>query len=211
MNLGPSGLPNPLLTSIQGEAIRSDTVVERKEVRLAGAGNHGMIHAGLILQEAAAIYDDLNAHHVQSYGPEARGNAARSEVIISDGDIDYPKATQIDVFLATTQEAVERYSGDLRSNAIVIVDTELVKRLPPHLSAYQFPLIDTAERELQRPALLYVVALGAVVELSEVVSKNAIEAAVKDHVAKGAETVHLQALEAGYRLAREAKSKPQES
>ena len=42
-------------------------MAERKEVRLAGAGTHGMIQAGLILQEAAAIYDDLNAHHVQSY------------------------------------------------------------------------------------------------------------------------------------------------
>ena len=51
-------------------------MAERKEVRLAGAGTHGMIQAGLILQEAAAIYDDLNAHHVQSYGPEARSNAA---------------------------------------------------------------------------------------------------------------------------------------
>ena len=53
-------------------------MVDRREVRLAGAGTHGMIQAGLILQEAAAIYDDLNAHHVQSYGPEARGNAARA-------------------------------------------------------------------------------------------------------------------------------------
>ena len=180
-------------------------MVERKEVRLAGAGNHGMIQAGLILQEAAAIYDDLNAHHVQSYGPEARGNAARSEVIISDGDIDYPKATQIDTFLATTQEAVERYSHDLKPNGIVIVDEEMVTRLPPGVSAYSLPLLATAERDLQRPTLLYVVALGAVVALSDVVSRGAIEAAVKDHVAKGSEDIHMKALEAGYALAVKAK------
>lgn len=164
-----------------------------------------MIHAGLILQEAAAIYDDLNAHHVQSYGPEARGPAARSEVIISDGDIDYPKATQVDIFLATTQEALERYSNDLRPGALVLVDEDLVKKVPAELKANGLPLVRTAEQVLKRDNLLYVVALGALVEMSAVVTKPAIEAAVKDHVAKGSEDIHMQALEAGYQLGREAK------
>lgn len=176
-------------------------------MRLAGAGNHGMIHAGLILQEAAAIYDDLNAHHVQSYGPEARGPAARSEVIISDGDIDYPKATQVDIFLATSQEALERYSTDLRPGALVVVDEDLVKKVPAELRAHALPLVRTAEQGLQRDNLLYVVALGALVEMSLVVTKPAIEAAVKDHVAKGSEDIHMKALEAGYQLGREAKAK----
>src|SRR5260221_9290117 len=100
-----------------------------------------MIQAGLILQEAAAIYDDLNAHHVQSYGPEARSNAARSEVIISDGDIDYPKATQIDVFLATTQEAVERYMHDLKVGGILIVDDEVQVTPPEGARAHRIPLL----------------------------------------------------------------------
>lgn len=105
-------------------------MAERREVRLAGAGTHGMIEAGLILQEAAAIYDDLNAHHVQSYGPEARSQVARSEVIISAGDIDYPKATQVDVLLVTTAEALERYSKDLRPNALVLIDEEVRPKAP---------------------------------------------------------------------------------
>ena len=182
-------------------------MVQRKEVRLAGAGNHGMIQAGLILQEAAAIYDDLNAHHVQSYGPEARGNAARSEVIVSDGDIDYPKATQIDAFLATTQEAVEKYTHDLKPDAVVIVDQDMVQRVPPGTKAYSLPLLATAERDLARPTLLYIVALGAIVEMCQVVSRSAIEQAVKDHVPKGSEEIHMSALEAGYALARGAKGK----
>lgn len=180
-------------------------MAERKEVRLAGAGTHGMIQAGLILQEAAAIYDDLNAHHVQSYGPEARSNAARSEVIISDGDIDYPKATQIDFFLATTQEAVERYLHDLKHGALLIVDEEVAATAPEGVRLLQLPLVASAERELQKPGLLHVVALGALVELSRVVTKPAIEAAVKDHVPKGSEAIHLQALETGYRVARSAR------
>lgn len=160
-----------------------------------------MIQAGLILQEAAAIYDDLNAHHVQSYGPEARGNAARSEVIISNGDIDYPKATHIDTFLATTQEAIERYSHDLKPGAIVVVDSSNVTRFPENVKVVSLPLLETVEKELQRPTLLSVLALGVVVALSGAVTREAIESAVKDHVAKGSETIHLDALNRGFSLA----------
>lgn len=175
-------------------------MAERKEVRLAGAGVHGMIEAGLVLQSAAAIYDDLNAHHVQSYGPEARGNAARSEVIISDGDIDYPKATQVDAMVATTQEALEQYSSDLKDGALVLVDAEVT---PPDLGGRKVVSIElskTAEEKLGKPNLIYVVALGALVELTRVVTKPALEAAVKDHVPRGSEELHLSALEEGYRL-----------
>ncbi|MCK6545500.1 2-oxoacid:acceptor oxidoreductase family protein [Myxococcota bacterium] len=176
----------------------------RREVRLAGAGSHGMIHAGLILQEAAAIYDDLNAHHVQSYGPEARSNAARSEVIISDGDIDYPKASNIDVFVATTAEAIERYGAELRPGGLLIVDAEVDAKLPDGADVLRAPLVETAERGLAKPGLLHIVALGVLVERSGVVSKAAIEAAVKDHVAKGSEQTHMEALQAGYRLGQRA-------
>lgn len=175
-------------------------MAERKEVRLAGAGNHGMIEAGLILQEAAAIYDDLNAHHVQSYGPEARSAYARSEVIISDGDIDYPKATQLDAVLVTTQEALERYSGDLKDDGMVIVDEDV--KVPAELEprTRRLPLLSTAESETGKGGLVHVVALGALVELSSVVSKEAVESAVKDHVPRGGEEAHLAALQVGYRL-----------
>lgn len=179
-------------------------MAERKrEVRLAGAGAHGMIQAGLILQEAAAIYDDLNAHHVQSYGPEARGNAARSEVIISEGDIDYPKAQELDVFLATTAEAVERYSGDLKPGGLLILDQEVSAAAPAGVRLLRVPLIETAEKALSKPGLLHIVALGVLVEASGVVTKPAIEAAVKDHVAKGSEDTHMEALQAGYRLGKQ--------
>jgi 2-oxoglutarate ferredoxin oxidoreductase subunit gamma len=181
-------------------------VADRKEVRLAGAGNHGMIEAGLILQEAAAIYDDKNAHHVQSYGPEARSNAARSEVIISDGDIDYPKATQLDVFLATTQEAVERYAGDLKSDGVLIVDDEV--QYGGHLPAKTFrvPLLETCEKKLGKPSLVHVVALGVLVEFSDVVTKPAIEAAVQDHVPRGGEDQYMEALKVGYELGKKART-----
>ena len=75
----------------------------RYELRLSGEGGQGLVLAGKILAEAAAIYDDRNATQSQSYGPEARGGASKSDVIIADGEIDYPKAERIDLLLALTR------------------------------------------------------------------------------------------------------------
>jgi 2-oxoglutarate ferredoxin oxidoreductase subunit gamma len=89
----------------------------RYEIRLSGEGGQGLVLAGKILAEAAAIYDERNATQSQSYGPEARGGASKSEVIISDGEIDYPKAEKLDLQLALTQEALDKYWKDLRPGA----------------------------------------------------------------------------------------------
>ena len=89
-----------------------------------------MILIGKILAEAAAIYDGKNATQSQSYGPEARGGASRSEVIISDEDIDYPKATDIDLLVAMTQEAANKYAADVKSGGLIIVDSGFVTDVP---------------------------------------------------------------------------------
>jgi 2-oxoglutarate ferredoxin oxidoreductase subunit gamma len=65
---------------------------QRYELRFSGSGGQGMILAGIIMAEAACIYDEKNAVQSQSYGPESRGGASKAEVVISDGPIDYPKA-----------------------------------------------------------------------------------------------------------------------
>ncbi len=99
------------------------------EVRLSGEGGQGLILAGKILAEAAAIHAGLNATQSQSYGPEARGGASRSEVILSDGEIDYPKATEVDLMVALTQQSYDTYRADVKRDGVVIVDSEAVERL----------------------------------------------------------------------------------
>ncbi len=102
----------------------------RFELRLSGEGGQGLVLAGKILAEAAAIYDDRNATQSQSYGPEARGGASRSDVIVSEEEIDYPKAENVDLLLALTQEALDRYLKDLRPRGWLVVDSGAVTRLP---------------------------------------------------------------------------------
>src|SRR3990172_8617479 len=98
-------------------------VSRQYEVRLSGSGGQGIILGGVILAEAAAIYEKKNAVQSQSYGPEARGGASKADVIISDEEIDYPKALKIDVLLALTQEACNKYIKDLKEGGVLIVDS----------------------------------------------------------------------------------------
>ncbi len=169
----------------------------RAEVRLAGEGGQGLILAGVILAEAAAVYDGLNATQTQSYGPEARGGASKSEVVISDEQIDYPKVIEADFLLAMSQEACDRYVGNLKREGLLIVDSAHVTRLPLGRSAVQAPITQLAEEATGRRITANVVALGVLVGLSGVVSRQAVEAAVKARAPKGTEELNARALAAG--------------
>ena len=177
----------------------------RFEVRLAGEGGQGLILAGIILAEAA-IYDGKNATHTQSYGPEARGGASRSEVIIADGDIDYPKVTQADLLLCMSQEACDKYFYDVKKDGVLIVDTCHVNRVPTS-RAYQVDITDLAREVTGRDITANVVALGLIVGLTDVVSRQAIEAAVAARAPRGTEELNLKALAAGLEEAERLKSR----
>ena len=176
----------------------------RYEIRLSGEGGQGLVLAGKILAEAAAIYDDKNATQSQSYGPEARGGASRSEVIISDEDIDYPKAIHIDFLLALTQEACNRYSKDLKDDAILLIDSDSVKECPQgKFKIYKVPIIDTARSKIGRAVVANIVSLGIIVELTKIVSIEAIESAILARVPKGTEKINLEAFKAGTEIGKE--------
>jgi 2-oxoglutarate ferredoxin oxidoreductase subunit gamma len=176
----------------------------RYEIRLSGEGGQGLVLAGKVLAEAAAIYDDKNATQSQSYGPEARGGASRSEVIISDDDIDYPKAVNIDLLLALTQESVSRYHRDLKDNGLLLVDAEAVSEVPEgSFRTYRIPIIRIATEKVGRALVANIVALGIITELAGVVSHEAVEAAILARVPKGTEDLNLRAFKAGVEAARE--------
>lgn len=170
----------------------------RYEIRLSGEGGQGLVLAGKILAEAAAIYDDKNATQSQSYGPEARGGASRSEVIISDEDIDYPKAVNIDLLLAFTQEACKRYHHDLKENGILLGDSEAITQIPEgKFQVYRIPILDIARKEVGKVMVANIVALGIIASLVQVVSEEALEAAILSRVPKGTENLNLKAFKIG--------------
>jgi 2-oxoglutarate ferredoxin oxidoreductase subunit gamma len=186
---------------------------QRTEIRLAGEGGQGMILAGIILAEAAAIYDGKNVVQTQSYGPEARGGASKAEVIIAEGEIDFPEVISADVLVVMSQEACDKYAGALKKGGLLVVDQDKVGRVPT-TRAVKAPIIKLAVEATGKAITANVVALGLLVGLTEVVSRDAIAKAVTARAPKGTEELNLTALTAGFAAAERLlieKSLPAES
>lgn len=173
---------------------------KRYEVRLAGAGGQGLLLAGLILAEAAAIYDNKNAVQSQSYGPEARGGMSRAELVISDNEIDYPKVQEPNILLTMTQESADKYGSNVHKDAIVVVDATQVERTPTVGRVFSVPITAVAKEVTGTPLTASVVALGVIIGLTAVVSRKAILAAVQARAPQGTEDNNRAALEAGFTI-----------
>lgn len=178
---------------------------KRIEVRLAGEGGQGMILAGIILAEAAAIYDGKQATQTQSYGPEARGGASRSEVVISDGEIDHPEVLAPDVVIALSQEAYKKFAKSVRPGGLLIVDEERVE-VAPDVQAVKIPVMRLAREMTGRAITANTVALGVLVGMTGMVSRKALEKAVAARAPKGTEEMNHKALEAGFAAAEQSKA-----
>ena len=173
--------------------------MERMELRLSGSGGQGLITAGIILAEAA-LHDGLNAIQSQSYGPEARGGASKSEVIISDSEINYLKVNNCDILLSLTQLSCDEYLSSLKPGGILIIDDSIDLPLRDDIKIYKVPIIETATEKLKKTMVANIIALGVVYELTKLVSKDSLEKAVLGRVPKGTEILNKEALNAGFLL-----------
>lgn len=174
----------------------------RYTIRLSGAGGQGLIQAARILAEAVAIYDNKNAAESCSYGPEARGNASRAEVIISDEAIDYPRAESIDFLMVMTQEAYDKHVKDLKPNGIMVADSgvEIISESKDY-KIFSVPFLDIAEKECGKLSMINIVALGFFAEINSVVGKKSIRQAILARIPKKSEDTYVKAYEAGLKIA----------
>jgi 2-oxoglutarate ferredoxin oxidoreductase subunit gamma len=179
-------------------------MAQRYEIRFSGAGGQGLITAGIILAEAASIIEGKHAVQSQSYGPEARGGASKSEVIISDDPIDYPKATVVDACLAMTQESADKYANGIKAGGVLLLDSDFVKREPKgDFKIYKMPIMRTAKEDLGREIVANVVALGAMIALTDVVSREAGEKAVLRRVPEAFKELNKKAYSLGFEKVKE--------
>lgn len=175
--------------------------MSRYEIRLAGSGGQGLILAGVILAEAAGIYDGKFVCQTQSYGPAARGGASKAEVVISDAEIDYPKAIRPDVLLALNQASLDKYLGDLKPGGVLLVDADLVREVQVE-GAVTIPFTHLA-RELGKEMMANIVALGALATITQAVSAEGLKQAVLARVPPQTRELNQKALEAGMAAAEE--------
>jgi 2-oxoglutarate ferredoxin oxidoreductase subunit gamma len=176
----------------------------RYEIRLSGSGGQGLILMGIILAEAMGIYDGKFVAQTQSYGPEARGGSSKSEVIVSDEEIDYPEAMQLDLLLAMNQKSCDEFYPDLKPEGLLIVDSTFVTQVPTS-KAFQIPFTRIAREKFKREVVANIIALGALTQLSPIISSKAVESAVLARVPKGTEKLNRDALKAGIAAAKRAK------
>ena len=189
---------------------------KRYEVCLTGSGGQGIILSGIILAEALGLYGGEFVAQTQSYGPEARGGASRTEVIVSDEEIDYPKAIKLDLLLAMNQKSCDEYYRDLKEDGMLIVDSTFVTQVPTS-KAIQIPFTKIAREKFHREIVANIISLGTITEFMDIISPKDMEAAVLARVPKGTEKLNRDAFKAGVMAARKFKesireedSQPQE-
>jgi 2-oxoglutarate ferredoxin oxidoreductase subunit gamma len=177
---------------------------DRYEIRLSGSGGHGVILACVMLAQAVGANPRMNVVQTQSYGPEARGGATRADLVISRGEIFHPKTMKLDVLLAFTQEACDKYYSVLKPGGLLIVDSTMVTKVPIK-SGYEFPFIRAAREQVGHPMVANVMALGAIAELTGIVTHEALKTVVKERSPHGSEEKNLKALQLGRDMAKKAK------
>jgi 2-oxoglutarate ferredoxin oxidoreductase subunit gamma len=178
----------------------------RHEVRFSGFGGQGIILAAVILGRAAVMYDNKYAVQTQVYGPEARGGASMSAVIIDDEPILFPKVTNPDIYVIMSQEGFEKYGVAVCDEGQMLVDSTLVHSRPT-CRYLEIPATREARETLGRDIVANIVMLGALVAATDIVSRASIEKAILDSVPKGTESLNIQAMKRGFELAEEEKNR----
>jgi 2-oxoglutarate ferredoxin oxidoreductase subunit gamma len=171
----------------------------RIEVKIGGFGGQGVILTGYVIGKAAAIFDQKNATMTQSFGPEARGSACSSQVIVSDQAILYPYVKRPQIMVMISQEAFTKYSPEIDPQGTMIIEEELVKPegLPSTVQMFKIPATRIAE-ELGRKVVLNMVVAGFFTAVTGLVTKEAMRKAIESSVPKGTEGLNLMAFEKGF-------------
>jgi 2-oxoglutarate ferredoxin oxidoreductase subunit gamma len=171
------------------------------EIRIAGTGGMGVVLAGVIAGQAA-VNAGLNAVQSQSYGSEARGTAAKSEVVISDGAIYYPKVQKSDILIAMNQKALDMYLSGAKDKSLLIIDPDLVdaSTIAQGYEVVEVPAMRIAD-ELGTRLVSNMVMLGALAKRVGAISEEAIEKAIASMVSAKYLEVDMKAVRAGAALA----------
>lgn len=171
----------------------------KKEIRFTGFGGQGIITAGFFLGQAAAVYEGYHSTMVQSYGPEARGSACASQVVISDEPILNPYLQEQDILVAMSQEGFDQYFSKTRKNGLVFIDEDLVKppsgKLPVKL--YAIPATRLAENNLKRRIMANVIMLSFFITESGLVKPESIQSSIISWAPPGTQMINEFALKLG--------------
>lgn len=171
---------------------------ERVRLVFSGSGGQGVITAAIILAEAAVIYEGKNATQSQSYGAAARGGATRSDIIISDGEINFPEVTQPNILVCLTQEAYTTYSLIIRPGGKLLTDSRFVTTTRKvDAKQIELPMYETVMEKIGKPVVFNICVLGALLGLTDILKPESVMAAIADRVPRDFLTMNNRAFDLG--------------
>jgi 2-oxoglutarate ferredoxin oxidoreductase subunit gamma len=162
-----------------------------------------VILTGIVLGHAAAVHEGKKAVQTQSYGSETRGGAARSEVVISNEKIDYPKVISADITITMSQESFEKYGPTAKNGSALFIDADLVLNVPAGNPAtiYRVPATKLAAEEFKKTLVANMFMLGAVAAVTEIVRLDSLRMSVGEVAPKGSTELNTKALDRGFQWA----------
>lgn len=173
----------------------------RYETRFSAVGGQGVLLAGDILALAAQKYEGRYSVQSPTYTAQVRGGPTKIDVIIDDEPITYPKTTAIDFFLSLAQGSYDAFLYDMKDEAIVVIDPNLVTKWNDQYKTYEVPVIEITKTQVGKIVMSSVLSLGVMVELTQIVQKESIEKALLEKAPKGTEELNLKALHLGFEQA----------
>ncbi len=176
------------------------------EVKIGGLGGQGVIMSGMIVGKAASIFSDQSATMTQAFGPEARGSAVSCQVIVSDEEVLYPYLVKADILVVMSQEAYNKYKGDMKPDGMLIVEDELVTEIDDHDNVFGIPATRFAE-DLGRKLVVNIVMCGFFAAVTGLVSRESALEAVKATVPPKTIELNTNAFNKGYEHGLKAKAK----
>ncbi len=181
--------------------------MERSRLVFSGSGGQGVITAAIILAKAAAIFENKNAIQSQSYGAAARGGATRTDIIISDSEINFPKVVQPNILVSLTQESYNKFSPIIRPGGLLLVDSKYVtiakKVDAKHVS---LPMFDTVMEKIGKPIVFNICMLGVLIGISELIKPASILKVLETTIPEDFMEMNKKALDMGMKMGQETKS-----
>lgn len=174
-------------------------MAKKIEIIISGHGGQGVVLAGQVLARAA-FFDGKNVTQVQSYGAEARGTLARSEVIISSDKIYFPAVRRCDILVAMNQESLDKYALLLKEGGTLIVDSS-VERIPEvKAKVYKVPVSETSKKAFGETLFANMIILGVLAKVTGVVSVESLERSIRESVPEKTIEINLNAFRKGLEL-----------
>ena len=172
--------------------------MERTRLVFSGSGGQGVITAAIILANAAVLFENKNAIQSQSYGAAARGGATRTDIIIDDSEIFFPKVIQPNILVSLTQESYNKFAPIIRPGGLLLVDSKYVS-IQKKVDARHItlPMFDTVMKEIGKPIVFNICMLGALIGISNLVKPASILKVLETTIPEDFMAMNKKALDLG--------------